>query len=385
MATSIRPRPGRRLRVVALVDTLSPFGGAERLAREISMRLDRGRFEPAFCATRPSPRADAHELAAAGVETIELDRRGTADLNGWLPLISYLRRRRVDVLHAHKFGSNVWGAVIGRAARVPVVVAHEHTWSYEGEPVRRLLDRHVVARWADVLVAVSREDRRRMIEVEGIDPAVVRLIPNGIPPLPPPSGHDVRAELAIPPGAPLVGTVSVLRPQKALHVLVHAAALLATDFPEIRVVIAGRGPEEARLRSLVASLSLEERVKLLGPRRDIPDVLETLDVAVNCSDFEGTPLAVLEYMAAGKAIVATRVGGVPDLIADGADGVLVERDNPGALAAAVAALLRDPGRRRELGARARERQRRDFDIGVTVRRFEDLYEALSSAGARGPA
>jgi glycosyltransferase involved in cell wall biosynthesis len=235
-----------------------------------------------------------------------------------------------------------------------------------------------VARAADAVVAVSEEDRRRMIEVERIPPAAIRLVRNGIPPLPPPGGRDVRAELGVPAGAPLVVSVSVLRRQKALDLLVRAGARVRADFPDLRIAIAGAGFEEERalLLSLTAELGLEDAVLLVGPRRDVADLLAAADVAVNCSSFEGTPLAVIEYMAAGKAIVATRVGGVPEIVEDGVHGLLVEPGDVDGLAAAIAALLRDPARRAELGARALERQRAELGLDTMLRRLEALYEEL---------
>ena len=114
---------------------------------------------------------------------------------------------------------------------MPVIVAHEHTWSFEGQPLRRFGDREVIARGSSAFIAVSREDRRRMIEIEGIDPEDVMFLPNGIPSPPPPSGADVRAELGIAPDAPVIGTVSVLRPQKALDVLLRATRTLVGRVP----------------------------------------------------------------------------------------------------------------------------------------------------------
>jgi glycosyltransferase involved in cell wall biosynthesis len=378
--------PDARLRILTLVDHLGASGGGERLAMEISKRLDRERFEPIHCASRWSPessgaaqRAAADELRAAGVRVIGLGRGSTLALWSWAPLVRLLRRERVDVIHSHKFGSNVWAVILGRLARVPVVVAHEHTWSYEGQPLRRFLDRRLIARRSDAFVAVSHEDRRRMIEIEKIDPDDVAFVPNGIDALPAGDRGKVRSELGIEPGAPVIGAVAVLRPQKALHLLVRAAAELASAHPQLRVLIAGEGPEREPLETLVRELGLEDAVTLLGLRRDIPDVLAALDVAVVSSDFEGTPLAVLEYMDAGLPVVATRVGGLPDLIEHGRHGLLVEPGDAGALAAAVGTLLRNPQSARELGELARERRRAEFSIDQTVRTLERMYAELVEA------
>jgi glycosyltransferase involved in cell wall biosynthesis len=373
----------RKLRVLTLINTVSKIGGAERLAANLLFRLDSTRFERIVCTTRRPPgETFDDELRTAGVEIVPLDRGTRLDLAAWAPLISLLRREPVDIVHAHKHGANVWGVVLGRLLHVPVVIAHEHAWSWDGQPVRRFLDRELIARGADVVLAVSEHARRRMIEEEGIDDRVVRLLPNGIPALAPPSGRNVRRELGIPQDAPVLASVSVLRPQKALHVLIHAAARLAPEFPGLKVVIAGRGDEEARLRALVRELALEETVLLVGQQNDVPDLLAAVDVAVCCSDFEGSPLSVMEYIAAGLPVVATRVGGVPELIEHGVHGLLVPRRDVDALAGAVASLLRDPVLRAEMGARARERQRREFDIDATVRRLEALYKELVGAKRR---
>jgi glycosyltransferase involved in cell wall biosynthesis len=366
---------GERIVVATMIDSLSPenLGGGERLAALIAMNLDPERFERILVSSRPSTGPLRDEVEQSGVELITLERTSRLALGEWRRLAAYLRRRKVDVLHAHKFGSNVAGTVVGRLARVPVVVAHEHTWSYEGQPVRKALDGFVVGRGADAFLAVSREDRRRMIELEHVPAKRARYIPIGIEPPPPATGRDLRAELGIAPGAPVIGTVCALRPQKRLDVLVDAAARLHGEFPDLQVLIAGGGPEAATVERMNVP-----GVRLLGfwPPADVPDLLLALDVAVNSSDFEGSPLGIMEFMAQGRAVVATSVGGTPDIIDDGLHGLLVPRRDPAALADAIARLLRDPAERERLGAAARERQAAEFDVRVLVRRLEDLYVEL---------
>ncbi len=384
-AASSDRQPGR-VRVVTFVDFLSCFGGAEHLALLIATRLDPDRFDSILCVSRwpltgpwkddPSASPALDMLEASPARFLPLKRRRKVDIAALARLERFLRRERVDVLHSHKFGSNVWGTLVGRIARVPVVLAHEHTWSYEGQPLRRFLDRELIARGATRFIAVSREDRRRMSEVEGIDPARTLFIPNGVLSSPEPTGRDVRAELGIPATAPVVGTVGVLRPQKALHVMVRALARLRGRWPQIRLLIVGDGPERAGLQALATELGILDAVSFLGHRSDVPDVLRAIDVAVSCSDFEGSPLAVMEYMDAALPIVATAVGGVPDLIEPGVHGLLVPRGDPVALADAIAQALAEPERAREMGARARERRRSEFDIDTLVRRLEALYLEL---------
>jgi glycosyltransferase involved in cell wall biosynthesis len=381
-------RPDGRLGVVALVDRLVQ-GGAERLAADIATRLDPERFESTLCVSRwsdaghaESPEAPAQLRAAAeaaGVQFIGLTRRGRWDLAAWHPLVRLLHSGRVQVIHGHMFGSNAWAVILGRLARVPVVIAHEHSWAFTGARWRQLVDKHLISRGSDVLIACSEEDRRRMIEVEGIAARDVIFVPNGIAGRAPTAGRDVRRELGIAADAPVVGSVGTLRAEKRFDVLLRAAAELVPRCPGLRIVIAGGGPERARLEALATQLGLADAVLLLGARSDVPDVLNAIDVAVNCSDFEGCPLSVLEYMEAARPVVAARVGGLPYLLEDGVHGLLVPRRDPTALADALQALLADPERRRAMGSACRDRRRAHFDLDAMVARMEELYERLYSA------
>lgn len=379
-----------RICVLILVDRPTLAGGGERLAVQTAARLDPDRFDTTLCATRWDPTEEEEggvasalaELRGAGVAFLGLTRRSTADLRPWRELARQLRSRRIDVLHTHKFGSNVWGAAVGRLVGVPVIIAHEHTWSYVGGPLRRTLDRQLIARGSDAFFAVSSEDRRRMIELEGIDPRDVLVVPNGIASLRP-KGRDIRGELGILPDAPVIGAVGRLSRQKAPHILMQATARLVGEFPHLQVLVVGDGPERASVAALANTLRITRAVQFLGERQDVPDILNAVDVGVSSSDWEGSPLSVIEYMGAGLPTVATAVGGVPDLIADTVHGRLVSPGDPVALADAVAQLLRAPALAREMGQRARERQRREFDLELLVDRLERLYEELLAARGSG--
>jgi glycosyltransferase involved in cell wall biosynthesis len=370
--------------VVVMVDSLRNPGGGERLAVENARRLDPSRYEATLCITRWDDSLESlepaasmlAELRAAGVGVLGLRRAGRLSLGSWRPLVRLMRERRVDVLHAHLFGSNVWAVVLGTLGRVPAVVAHEHMWAYGGEGASRLrplLDRDLIGRFADAFIAVSEVGRKQMIEVERVDPAKIVIIRNGIAGFAPGDGARVRAELGIDPGAPLVGSVGHLRPEKAYAVLVAAAAALRDAQPDLVVAIAGEGAERPALEKQIAALGLQGRVRLVGARTDVPDLLAALDVAVCCSDFEGGPLSVMEYMEAGLPVVATDVGGIPELVLDGETGLLVPPRDPAALAEALGRLLGDPERRGRMGERARAERRRRWDLAVWAGRLEELY------------
>lgn len=379
--------PLRPLKVLTLTNFVEG-GGAERWSVALAQALDRTRFEPWVCASRADPSETTRALTAAGIPMLLLGRGRGRSLQPakWLPLLRLLRRERVDILHAHKFHSNMWAVVIGRLARVPVVIATEHTWSYRGQPMRRLLDRWLIGTLASAFVAVSRRDAQSMAEIEHVARRKIRVIHNGLAPRPEslgaPDGAGVRGELGIPAHAPVISTVCVLRPQKALDVLVDAFAIVTTRHPEARLLIAGHGPEREGLEARARERGVAERVLFLGRRDDVDDILAATDVFALSSRYEGLPLAVLEAMAAGCPVVATAVGGLPE-IAEGGSMVLVPPADPPALASALQRLVEAPGERAVLGNRARARIEESFTFEGSIRRWEGLYlELYDKAGRR---
>ncbi len=371
-----------RVRVAMMVDLLRA-GGAERFAVALAAGLDPDRYEVTMVAVRGGEWDEerAH-LLHHGVSVLEMGRRSSRHLTPFLGLRRFLRERRIDVLHTHKFGSNVWGSVVGRAARVPVVIATEHSWAFSDQPVRQALDRHLIGRLADVTVAVSEADRRRMMEIEGLPDAQIRVIPTGlVPPLVsvPDPGFDLREAIGAGPDEVLIATVCVLRPEKAIDVLLEAHRRAAATVPCRRVII-GDGPDRDRLEGIADRLG-RDGVHFLGQRFDVLPILRQCDVFALSSDREGSPLALVEGMAAGLAPVATRVGGVPEIAPAGDVAVLVPPRDPAALGDALARVAADAGERARLAAAA-EARAGDFAFPNVVARWQALYdEALARARA----
>lgn len=377
-------QPGRKPHVLTLIDLVGP-GGAEVVAEELMLGIDPDRFRRSVCITRNSPpeielqtEQSERRIADAGVQVFRLNRSTRLDLWSMVRLWKLLRSTDVDVVHAHKFGSNAWAAIVGRLARVPVIVAHEHGWAFDGSFVRMVVNRYVLGGLCDAVIAVSEVDRSRMVHEVKMPSRRVRLIPNGIRDASGGDGRRIRREFGIADHAPVLVQTAVLRPEKAIEVVLEAMALLIARHPDVHLMLVGPG-DPSELTALASRLGVADAVTFTGSRSDVPDLLAAADIGLLTSDREGMPLAVLEYMAAGLPVVATDVGGLPEVVVAGDTGFLVPRRDSAMLAARITELLENPSLARSMGERGRERQRAEFSRETMLRRVTELYDELLDA------
>lgn len=371
------------MRVLLLVDQLGG-GGAERVVVDAATHL-RAHCQVLVCTTRAAGNfAYVGDLDRAGVPLLRIGRRSRYDLGGLLRLRAAISAYKPDILHSHKLGSNVWARLLRLTVRVPAVVCHEHTWSYDPRSRSRILVNRLLSPLSDAVIAVSQEDRRKLVEVEGLPAEKVRLIYNGIDfgrvdgGLP----REVsRASMGIQDHEMLLVAVGKLQEQKGYPVLLEATAIAVRRAPSLKLVIAGEGPLQAELAMLARQLGIADRVCFLGFVSDIASLLKAADVFAMASYFEGHPVALLEAMAAGRAVVATSVGGIPEMVRQGETGVLVPPSDPHALASAIAQTASDPSLRVRLGACAAQDVRQRFSIQAAVAQYVALYEEL--LGRRG--
>jgi glycosyltransferase involved in cell wall biosynthesis len=364
---------------VLMVASALHVGGGERFLVGLATGLDPERWDVTVCVMKSHDGPLISELEDAGVRVVSIDRSGRKDVGAFRRLVKLIRHERPDMVHAHMFTANLWGTIAARLARVPVVVAHEQTWSYIGQPMRRFLDGRVIGRLADAMVAVSTRDQERMIAIEHVPADKTLYIPNAyMPPLGESPPGDLRAELGLAPDTPLAGTMVVLRAQKALDVLLDAFAIVLRRLPEARLAIAGYGPMGETWQEHARSLGIADSVHWLGIRTDGAVVRDALDVAVMSSDFEGTPLFSFECMAARLPMVVTDVGGQRDIFENGTSALLVPPQDPPAMAEALIEMLSSPERRREMADAAYERLS-EFTVERAVERVEGLYGRLLEA------
>lgn len=361
-----------RRRVMQLVLSLSP-GGTERLVIEICRHLA-DRVESTVCCL-DQPGAWAPEVEELGVPVLSLGRApGFHPELAWR-LSRILAERRIDVVHCHHYSPYVYGLLATLLHPRIRLVFTEHGRLSDDEPSRkRRLVNPVLGRWPGRLCAVSADLRTHMV-AEGFPPRRVQVLHNGIDPAhrPGPSERaSARAQLGVPPDAFVVGTVGRLDPVKNLQTLVEAHALLLESLPAAHLVILGDGSERGALEAHAKALGIGESVSFAGHRADVRALLPAFDVYVNCSIYEGVSLTILEAMAATLPVVATRVGGTPEVVIDGETGCLTP-SHPRSLAAAVLSLARNPARRHGMGEAGRWRVKRHFSLTRMVEQYADAY------------
>ncbi len=357
-----------------------PVGGAETLVFHMARGLDRQRFAPAVCVLgEPGPMGQ--EMAAAGIEVVALQRfrRPGRLLRVLPPLTRLLRERGVGIVHTHLYHGNTYGRLAAILARTPVIVASVHN-VYERVKAHRAWINRALARWTDAILAGSEAVREDILRSDGVPRARVHILPYGIDPDPYlalPDREEARRTLGLPRGSAVIGTVGRLEIQKGHDLLLRSLADLRREGCEAVLLLVGEGRERTRLAELAAELGLTDRVRFLGTRRDLPVLFAAMDVFAFPSRWEGTPLALIAAMAAGLPVVATPVGGIPDVLKDGTTGRLVPVDDVPALTAALRASLRDAATSQALAAAAREHVLTRCSVTAMLRGLEALYWSLA--------
>ncbi len=358
--------------------------GAEQVVLSLVSGLDRNRFRPIVCClTERGELADRVE--EQGVPVIPLHKHPRFDLPVIPRLASVLRRHRVDIVHSHVWPANVWGRVVGAAMGTSALLVTEHNVDLWKGRLHFFLDR-ALARVTDRILCVSRAVERFYHETAGIDGRTLSYVPNGIDPAPFDRPVDVaakRRELGLDPGRPVVAVVARLLPQKHHSGFLRAMKLLKERSVEASGLIVGDGRLREELETETRELGLSDRVRFVGERGDVPEVLLASDVVALSSIHEGMPLAILEGMAAGRPAVVTDVGGCREVVEDGVTGFVVPPREPTALAMSIEKLVRSPELARAMGGAGRVRVRREFSLDRMVRRNQEIYdEVLDGPPAR---
>ena len=380
-SAAVQPPAGRRRKVFYLVDSLN-VGGTETQAVELALRLPVSEYEIMMgCLRAEGPLLE--KLRGSAVSVREFHPSGGLDsaagLYELIRLARYLRREKFDVVHTHDLWSNLMGVPAARLAGVHAIVSSRrdlaHFDWYQGKR-RHWLRR--IQNLSGVVLANATPIRDALISEDGFAPGKLRVIHNGVDTEKFQRAQRDRARLFPDVGNEiLVVLVGNMHSDVKGHPwLIAAAPTVVREFPEVRFVFAGDGESRPTFAAQVAQLGLEGKFKFLGRRSDIPEILASCDLAVLPSRAEGLPNAVLEYMAAGLPTIASRVGGVAELVQDGVTGLLVPAEDANALAGALLQFLRNPERARQIASNGQRFAVENFSFERLIREIDELYAEL---------
>jgi glycosyltransferase involved in cell wall biosynthesis len=368
---TVDARSIRQLRILQVIGD-SALGGAERHLQDLATGLHaRGDHVIVVC-PRPGPLTNMLTAAGIDVEFLDFVRPLPRDGYGFDPaaaaaLQTLIRRQRSDVVHSHLFTAHLHATIAAERCSVPAIVTTAHT------RVTRRVDADL-ARETRVQVIACAQAVVSALRAAMVPADRITLIPNGVnhihfTPLP----HRNRSGAL---------AVSRLSREKGIDVLVKAAAIVRVHWPELRILVAGTGPEHDELCSLRRELHLQDTVHFLGDRHDIAHLMRGAEMVICPSRDDAASLSVLEAMATGAPVIATAVGGTPEIVTHAGDGVLVGADDPWALAQAVMAVHNDPQQRARLSSSARATVVGRFTFGRQLARTRDLYRQLIDVNAR---
>ncbi len=359
-----------------------PYAGTERQLFSLVSRLDRRSFEPHLTVLRHTPYLDRKDLPCP-VEILNIPR--ILSLGTPIKLWRYARslvRRRFSVVHVVFNDASVVAPFFLKLAGLRVVVSRRDMgfWYTRGNLRLLRLNRPFV----DVVVANSRAVKRNVEQAEGFPDHKVRIIYNGYDDAGGCGSRPtaVRAQLGIDESAPIVGAVANLRPIKRLADLIEAFALILKTHPTSRLVVVGDGEERESLTKRARSLGIAQAVRFAGRVPDTLPFVREFAVGVLCSESEGFPNAIIEYMYCGKPTVCTAVGGAPEILEHGVHGFLVPVGDVTAIAECLTRLLSDESLAAKLGNAARERVRIQCSPDGMIEAHSKLYASLAGAASR---
>ncbi|HVA48025.1 MAG TPA: glycosyltransferase [Pirellulales bacterium] len=376
-ATEGVPYRAEPLRLM-FVNTSLFVGGAESLQIELVRGLDRSRFLPEICCLK----ADG-PLAPQVPDDVPVFHhllRHKYDVAVVVRLARLLRRRQIDVVVTVGAGDRMfWGRIAAWLAGVPVIAAWLHSTGWP-DCIGRL--NRLLTPLTDAFLAVAPPHGRYLIDVEKLPAHRVHVVASGVDTerfRPRPADEKLRGEVGLPPATPVAGIVARLSREKNHDLFLRVAALVREQVKDAQFLIVGDGPDRHRLAAHVEQLGLADSVHFLGNRADVPDLLALFDVFVLTSHIEANPISILEALASGKPVVATRVGSVPETVRDGEVGYLAEPGDAATLSARVVELFRDPRLARSLGQEARWQVVEHHSMRNMIDRFQDVLEQLHTS------
>ncbi len=364
--------------VLHLITELN-MGGAQQALFRLLAGMDRQQYQPIVVCLYNGRGEVAQQIRQLDIPVIDLEMQPKWRLDAVWRLYRLIQEEKPVILHVWMFHANILGRIVGRLNRVPIVIISRRTQNLDG--VGREWMNRKLSGWSDATITVSECVRQVEIAQARTDPAKVITVHNGIEvdryrQIDASVRDRIRRELKTPNEALVIASVGRLHPVKGFANLLTAVQSVRARFPDVFLWLVGDGELRIRLEAQARQLGLDDVVVFTGTRLDVPEILTAVDIFTLASHVEGMPNAILEAMAAGLPVVATQVGGVPEIVVDGQTGLLVPPADNTALAQALLKLLEDVSLRQRFGLTGRQRVREQFDITVTRQKTVDLYGRL---------
>jgi glycosyltransferase involved in cell wall biosynthesis len=384
-------KQSRKIKVLRIITRLN-IGGPALHAILLTSGLDKEKFE-SHLLTGQEGESEGNMLALMKEEAVKpvviktLERKISwrNDLRTLWEIWKIVRWIKPDILHTHLAKAGTLGRVVGWLANVPVIIHtfHGHTFHSYFSPLKTKLF-ILIEKWLSLfttrIITLSSSQRQEILNYGIGNPKKVIIIPLGLDLEEMLKGKQnegmLRKELKVGVEIPLVGIIARLVPIKGHHYFLEAARIVATEIPSVKFLIIGDGPLRESLKTRAERLGLENYAIFLGFRRDLAKIYADLDLVVLSSLNEGLPVSIIEAMAARKAVVATNVGGVKDLIRPGVNGLLVPPKRPDLLAEAIISLLKDPSKRKKMGEIAQKKFAPQFKKENLFKNLSSLYHSL---------
>jgi len=364
-------------KIAYIINNLT-VGGAEKLLLSTVKRLNKEKYDITVC---PMLKDNAllNDFQRTGVKVRCLNMSNKRDIRGLLKLHQFFRSYKIDIVHTHLLEADIFGRFAAIWAKVPIIITTTHSvdgWKLNSRRYKtkcRLFLNGIADKHSDAIITVSDYVKNFLIEHEGTDPKKIHVIKNGIEI----HKNNKNSKPSFDKQETIVlGSVGRLFEEKGFEYLLRAFQKAQNQYLNLKLLIAGDGPLRVELEKLADDLKITSGIEFMGVVDDIPTFLSKLDIFILSSIQEGIPLGLLEAMAAGKPVIATKVGGIPEVVDDGSDGILVPAANISELNDAILSLIQDERKRREMGRNARRKVIDAFNLDTAVKQLEDLYENL---------
>jgi glycosyltransferase involved in cell wall biosynthesis len=353
------------------------LGGTETMILRFLDKVDQQQFEVFVGAFFPGGEF-LYEAEKRGARSVLFKIKNAIDIfSAFIRLFRYLKKNKIDIVHLYGFWTNIGGRIAAKLAKTPIIICGQRTEDKWRKPFHSRLD-WITSRWVDLYISVFNKGKELLISRDRIPERKIVVIHNGIDMNWANSIQKNNWNLPISERLfPTIGMVAAFNHFKAHNALIQAAPKILEKFPHAKFILSGDGYTKKKASEMINDMCLTSQFIMPGFVKDIRQILIQLDIFVLATHSEGLPVSVLEAMSMGIPVVASNIGGIPELMENGKTGILVESNNSEKLSSAIIEILENPGKAKQMSEAAKERVRRNFTIEKMVGQLTSIYLNLA--------